>query len=131
MRDVVTVVEDFLAAVTTGEIAAATEMLASDVVVYHSTRLPYHGVYIGRTGFGEIMSKIGTYWERFEPTPSQQVIRDEDGAVVIGALRGKPRHHDEEIAIRVLERYEVKDGQISAIWPFYIDTHLTEEQVSP
>jgi ketosteroid isomerase-like protein len=131
MTDPVKVVEAFVGAVTMGDVAAAAAILSEDFMLHHTTRLPYRGVYRGRAGFIELLQRIGAYWESFEPTPGQQLVRDGDGVVVVGELCGKPRHRDEDIAIRVLERYAVKDGHITTIWPFYIDTHLTEEQVSP
>ena len=131
MSDPVKVVKDFVAAVTAGDMVAATGMLSEDFALYHFTRLPYRGDYHSRAGFGDLLMHMAAFWESFEPTPGQQIIRDGEGVVVIGKLRGKPKHIDEEIAIHVLERYSLKGSEITTIWTLYIDTHLTQEQVTP
>ena len=128
MSDPTSVVKTFVHLLQLGKMAEATAMLSPNVVIHHNTRLPYKGFYRGRQGFAQLLEKIGAFWETFIPGEGTQHIRDEDGVVIIGKLSGKPRHVPDTISVRVLERYEVDNGQIVAIWPFYIDTHLSDEQ---
>ena len=131
MSDGVKVIQDFVAAIGAGDFEKAIAMLSPDLVIYHTTRLPYAGRYHGRDGFGQLLEKIGAFWEKFEPLGNDRFVEHGDAVVVVGGLRGKPHHRDEWLTIPAIERYEVKDGLITRLWPFYIDTDLTEEQIRP
>ena len=123
------VVEQFVAAINAGDMAGAMALLSPDLAIYHSSRMPYRGVFHGHEGFGRMLQIIGEFWETFGSAEPPQFVEVADAAVVVGKLRGKPRHYQTELIIPVMERYTIDGGLITRIDPCYVDLDLTPEQL--
>jgi len=129
MTDKAAVVERFASAIGGGDMTAAMALLAPDIVIYHSSRMPYAGIYHGHDGFLRMLGIIDAFWQTFGSAVPPLVAEIDDAVVVAGRVTGRPRHLATDLTIPVMERYSVDGGLITRIDPCYADLDLTPEQL--
>lgn len=131
MTDKASVVKRFASAIGGGDMTAAMALLAPDIVIYHSSRMPYAGIYHGHDGFLRMLGIINAFWQTFGSAVPPLVAEVDDSVVVAGRVIGRPRHLAAELTIPVMERYTVEGGLIARIDPCYADLDLMPEQLAP
>ena len=115
-------IRGFYAAVAKGDVASAVAKLSPDVVIAEAESLPFGGEYHGTEGFGQLMRKLGGAWKRV--SFDQFVFSTGENRVVSQFLMtATARSTGAELSFQVVEVFDLKDGKIVSIRPFYWDTH--------
>ena len=115
------VVKTYLQGFRAQDIDSILAVLADDVIVYEPASSPYPGAYHGRAGYREMFERFHHYWVEKKVGAGGRIVGDEEVAVVIGTLLGRPRGHQEWLDVPVMERFRVVDNMITEIMPFYFD----------
>ncbi len=122
------IVQAFIKAIQQGRIEEGVALLADDIVLHHTTRLPYAGEYRGHAGFRTMVASIGQFWSSFDPVDETSYVEHDGAVVVVGTLCGTARSSGTRLTIPVIERYRVEGDRIAEVWPYYVDTHLRAEE---
>lgn len=115
----VKVVEGFLGAFASGDIAGALSFLAPDAVVDEAHGLPFSGRYVGPDGFLEILGKmsavLGATVDKIEVHDSGDVVTGKLSLTFTSSATG------EALQTTVVELYTVADGKITHADVYYKD----------
>jgi len=113
------------------DLAALSELLAVDVVVYEAPSLPYAGEHRGVDGFVGLVDAMARTWEFPPGVKTFEFLDAGDGQVVVLTLgRAVARATGREVEWRLSEHFRVRDGRITEIRPFYWDTAAVVAAVS-
>jgi ketosteroid isomerase-like protein len=123
------IVERFLQAARERDLATMRALSADDIRVIEADSLPYGGEHVGLDAFLElsrqVFRQLGITELRIE-----RIIPDEDLVVVLATIRGTPPGMA-PFEMPITEIWQVQDGRIREIRPFYMDTHLVVALVQP
>lgn len=115
------VVKEFLAAIASADLQAATALIDSDVVVIEPASLPYGGVYRGAEAFFGTLTKA--IFEAMELSFGDVIVFDGGSTVAARIdLTFTARGTGRALSMPVTEVYEVRAGKISKIEVFPHDT---------
>lgn len=135
--DVMTSLRAFYAAeasyLTEGaEFGEMARHLASDVVMYQASSLPYGGEWRGHDGFRQFIAAMGDSWDGLW-FDDQQFLSDGDRVVVYSRGRLRARRTGRELETSLLQWISFRDGLITEFRPYYHDTSavlaVLDEQV--
>ncbi|MGW0252365.1 nuclear transport factor 2 family protein [Nocardia goodfellowii] len=124
--DVMTSLRAFYAAeaayLTEGaEFADMARHLASDVVMYQASSLPYGGEWHGHDGFRAFIAAMGENWDGLW-FDEQHFVSDENRVVVYSRGRLRARHTGRTLETSLLQWITFRDGLITEVRPYYLDT---------
>lgn len=114
-------VRNFLAASQRGDRDTMATLLHVDFCVHEAASLPYAGEHRGLEGFLALVKRVFTSF-RDTRVEIQQVIGEGGTVVVLANLSGFSRHSGEAFDMPVNEVWELVDGRIRRITPYYFDT---------
>lgn len=126
MPDNKQIVRDFLTASQNGDRDGMAALLHTDFCVHEAASLPYAGEHRGLEGFLALVKQVFTSF-RDTRADIRQVIGEGDTVVVLASLRGHSKHTGEAFEMPVNEIWELTDGRIRRITPYYFDTARLNE----
>ena len=115
----------------TRDFASLQKIIAKDAVYTQAEGLPYGGTYTGFSEWVNMYTKAAGYFDlQIEKEPVYFVSDKEDNVIINFTIRCKMKKTGKEISMPVLEYFEVKDGLIKAVQPFYFDTKIFTEAIN-
>jgi ketosteroid isomerase-like protein len=116
--------EQFLAALAAGDWVAMDAMLHPDFEVIEADGLPFAGIYRGPKGWRELSNAILATWSGFQLRLLEMHGGDEDAAILRFAMSGRSRKTGRAWETTALELWNIRDGKLLRIDPYYFDTDL-------
>lgn len=121
MQDNKTVVREFLAASQRGDRAVMAGLLHERFTVHEADSLPYAGEHHGLEGFLALVKRVFTSF-RDTRVEIDGMIGEGDTVIVLARLSGHSKHAGEAFSMPVNEVWQLVDGRIHSITPYYFDT---------
>ena len=123
----VAILEKFLNLGRSRNMAALETMVTEDIRIKQAKSLPFGGEYVGWDGYLEVTGKLFGKMRKVQ----LELIDAWDGPqcslVAHFMLNAVSKRTKQEISMPLLEIWEFKNDKVSAITPFYHDTHLLSE----
>ena len=123
----VAILEKFLELGRSRELTALEAMVTEDLRIEQAQSLPFGGVYLGWAGYLDVTQKLfgkmrKVHLELIDTWDGQQ-----RSLVALFMLNAISKRTQEKISMPLLEIWEFEGNKVSAITPFYRDTHLLSE----
>ena len=123
----VAILEKFLELGRSRELTALEAMVTEDLRIEQAQSLPFGGVYLGWAGYLDVTQKLfgkmrKVHLELIDTWDGQQ-----RSLVAHFMLNAISKRTQEKISMPLLEIWEFEGNKVSAITPFYRDTHLLSE----
>ncbi len=123
----VAILEKFLELGRSRELTALEAMVTEDLRIEQAQSLPFGGVYVGWAGYLNVTQKLfgkmrKVHLELIDTWDGQQ-----RSLVALFMLNAISKRTQEKISMPLLEIWEFEGNKVSAITPFYRDTHLLSE----
>ena len=107
----------------TRDFATMKTIMAKDAVYNQAEGLPYGGTYIGFDELVKMFQKAGGYFDlQIEKAPVYYTNPTTNGVFIYFWIKCRSKKSGKEISMPISEYYEVKDGLITHIRPYYFDT---------
>jgi len=107
----------------TRDFVTMKKIMATDAVYNQAEGLPYGGTYIGFDELAKMFQKAGGYFDlQIEKGPVYYTNPGTNGVFIYFWIHCKAKKSGKEISMPISEYYEVKDGLITHIRPYYFDT---------
>ena len=123
----VAILEKFLELGRSRELTALEAMVTEDLRIEQAQSLPFGGVYLGWAGYLDVTQKLFGKMRKVH----LELINTWDGQqrslVAHFMLNAISKRTQEKISMPLLEIWEFEGDKVSAITPFYRDTHLLSE----
>ena len=123
----VAILEKFLELGRSRDMAALKTMITEDLQIQQAPSLPFGGVYIGWAGYLEVTEKLFGKLRKVH----LELIETWDGPqcslIAHFMLNAISKRTEAEITMPLLEVWEFEGDKVTAITPFYRDTHLLSE----
>ena len=121
------ILEKFLELGRSRELTALEAMVTEDLRIEQAQSLPFGGVYLGWAGYLDVTQKLfgkmrKVHLELIDTWDGQQ-----RSLVAHFMLNAISKRTQEKISMPLLEIWEFEGNKVSAITPFYRDTHLLLE----
>ena len=121
------ILEKFLELGRSRDMAALEAMVTEDLRIEQAESLPFGGVYLGWAGYLDVTEQLFGRMRKVH----LELIDVWDGTqcslVVRFMLNAISKRTQEKISMPLLEIWEFEGNKVSAITPFYRDTHLLSE----
>lgn len=111
--------------VAAGDMVAAEAMIHPEFRGEEAAGLPHAGIYEGVAGWHRLLETVMSVFSEFVPSV-EYLLADDTGtrvAAMVG-LKVRSAATGERAETSLLELWEVRDGLIKAVKPYYWDTHL-------
>ncbi|MFE9327116.1 nuclear transport factor 2 family protein [Nocardia sp. NPDC052278] len=108
---------------------AMAACLAPDVVMYQAEHLPYGGEWHGPDGIEHFMAAMSRTWASLEFL-EQRFVVDGDAVVIYNRGRMLARATGRMLETSVMQLMAFRDGLITEIRPFYLDTAAVLETLT-
>ena len=123
----VVILEKFLELGRSRELTALEAMVTEDLRIEQAQSLPFGGVYLGWAGYLDVTQKLfgkmrKVHLELIDTWDGQQ-----RSLVALFMLDAISKRTQEKISMPLLEIWQFEGNKVSAITPFYRDTHLLSE----
>ena len=123
----VAILEKFLKLGRSRELKALEAMVTEDLRIEQAQSLPFGGIYLGWAGYLDVTQKLfgkmrKVHLELIDTWDGQQ-----RSLVAHFMLNAISKRTLEKISMPLLEIWEFEGNEVSAITPFYRDTHLLSE----
>ena len=123
----VAILKKFLELGRSRELTALEAMVTEDLRIEQAQSLPFGGVYLGWAGYLDVTQKLfgkirKVHLELIDTWDGQQ-----RSLVAHFMLNAISKRTQEKISMPLLEIWEFEGDKVSAITPFYRDTHLLSE----
>jgi ketosteroid isomerase-like protein len=106
------------------DFATMQKILSGDFVYYQAEGLPYGGIYKGFEELMKMFGKAATYFDlQIEKEPDYFINESTNKVDIYFIIKCKSKKSGEQITMPISEHFELRDGKISSIRPFYYDTH--------
>jgi uncharacterized protein len=115
--------ETFMAAVRARDGATVDAMLHPDLVITEAPGLPYGGTFHGAAGWRALNRAVAAAWGAMQVDVTEILGETADTLVVLMTLSGTAQATGKSFTTSILEIWRFTDGRISAITPYYWDTH--------
>ena len=109
-----------------GEWDAVIQMLHPDFQVVEADSLPYGGRHQGTEGLMKVVYGLGSSFDNIQ-LYDFDVIGSGDTVVGLFTFQANARSTGRPIKMRFCEHWELKNGEITLLEPFYFDTHAIHE----
>ena len=123
----IAILEKFLELGRSRELTALEAMVTEDLRIEQAQSLPFGGVYLGWAGYLDVTQKLFGKIRKVH----LELIDTWDGQhrslVAHFMLNAISKRTQEKISMPLLEIWEFEGDKVSAITPFYRDTHLLSE----
>ena len=123
----VAILEKFLELGRSRELTALEAMVTEDLRIEQAQSLPFGGIYLGWAGYLDVTQKLFGKMRKVH----LELINTWDGQqrslVAHFMLNAISKRTQEKISMPLLEIWEFEGNKVSAITPFYRDTHLLSE----
>jgi hypothetical protein len=107
----------------TRDFATMKKIMAKDAVYNQAEGLPYGGTYIGFDELVKMFQKAGGYFDlQIEKNPVYYTNPATNGVFIYFWIKCKSKKSGKEISMPISEYYEVNNGLITHIRPYYFDT---------
>jgi ketosteroid isomerase-like protein len=108
-----------------GRLDDARPFFADDFILYEAEGLPFGGVYRGWQGYLEVLDKLNKFWSAGRAQASREFIPYGENKVIIHfTLDGHITKNGKHVQMPIVAIWELKDGKIYSIRPFFFDTKL-------
>ena len=122
-RKNITIVRTALDNARAGRLDDAKPFFADDFILYEAEGLPFGGVYRGWQGYIEVLKKLNQFWSSGRKQDSREFIPYGDDKVIIHfTLDGHITKNGQHVQMPVVAIWELKNGKILSIRPFFFDT---------
>ncbi|WP_052732654.1 nuclear transport factor 2 family protein [Hymenobacter terrenus] len=118
------IVQAIYAAVAANDLERVLAFLAPEVVAYQADSLSYGGRYDGHEGFRRMGAAIFNTWQDFKSVPSDFVAAGVY-VVVFATMTATSRTTGQPWQMPLAECWQLRDGLVTEIRPFYWDTQAT------
>ena len=125
----VAILEKFLELGRSRDMAALEAMITEDIRIQQAPSLPFGGVYIGWAGYLEVTEKLFGKLRKVHLALIEAWDGPQCSLIAHFMLNAISKRTQEEISMPLLEKWEFKEDKVSAITPFYYDTHLLSKQL--
>ena len=121
------ILKKFLKLGSSRDLASLEAMVSKDLRIEQADSLPFGGVYIGWAGYLDVTQQLfgkmrKVHLELIDTWDGQQ-----RSLVAHFMLNAISKRTHEKISMPLLEVWEFEGDKVSAITPFYHDTHLLSE----
>ncbi len=105
------------------DLAAIKKIITSDAIYYQAEGLPYGGTYKGFRQWVKMYEKASTYFDLQIEEEPQYFLNESNNTVIINfTIKCKSKKSGKSIIMPISEHFEILDGEINSIRPFYFDT---------
>ena len=106
------------------DLAALRAMVTEDIRITEAESLPFGGEYVGWAGYLDLTHKVFGKIRKVRLELMGTWDGPQQSLVAHFILNAVSKRTEKEISMPLLEIWEFKNDKISAITPFYYDTHL-------
>ena len=125
----VAILEQFLKLGRSRDLAALKAMVTKDLRIKQADSLPFGGVYIGWSGYLDVTEKLFGKMRKVHLELIDTWQANQCSLVAHFMLEAISKRTEEKISMPLLEIWEFEGDRVSAITPFYHDTHLLSELI--
>ena len=123
----VAILEKFLRLGRSRDMAGLEAMVTKDIRIKQARSLPFGGEYFGWTGYLEVTGKLFGKLRKVHLELLGTWDGPQTSLVAHFMLNAVSKRTQQEISMPLLELWEFKNDKVSAITPFYHDTHLLSQ----
>jgi ketosteroid isomerase-like protein len=95
--------------------------IADDLVIHIPPGLPYGGDYQGWDGYLRQFKELGAFYTDLKSSPAEFVSAG-DKVLVLVTLSGRIARNGKPISIPLVNIWELKNGKVTTLTPYYYDT---------
>lgn len=107
----------------TRDFKTMSEIIAPGAIYHQAEGLPYGGTFIGFENWTKMFTHASTFFDlQIETEPTYFTSATEDGVLIHFTIKCTAKKSGKVISMPIAEYFEVKDGLITGIRPFYFDT---------
>ena len=107
----------------TRDFVSMEKIISKDAIYSQAEGLPYGGTYIGFTGMVQMFTKAQGYFDlSIVGEPVYFTSPNKNEVIIHFTIKCKSKKSNSEITMPIAEYFEVKNGLIIGIRPFYFDT---------
>jgi ketosteroid isomerase-like protein len=106
-----------------GDFVSLEKLILKDAIYSQADGLPYGGTYIGFNQWLTMFGKVQSYFEL--KLVSDEILyshKDSNTVVANFSIQFKSKKTNQIIEMPVMELFELRDGKIISVKPFYFDT---------
>jgi uncharacterized protein len=108
-----------------GKLDLARPFFSDDFILYEAEGLPFGGDYRGWEGYKQVLDKLNQFWSPDRKQSFRHFIPYGDNKVIIHfELDGHINKNGRHVRMPVVAIWELKDGKVTRIRPFFFDTKL-------
>jgi ketosteroid isomerase-like protein len=116
------VVRQFYDHVFAGNLESLRPLLADSFNVVEADGLPYAGVFRGYDGLMALMAKVQSHWGTQFSGEIEHYIASGDRVAVLLLMKGVEAETGAAVSVPLCEVWELKEGKVASVRPFYWDT---------
>ncbi len=109
------------AAAGSGDWETAERYLSDELVIVEADNLPYAGTYTGRGALRELYGIVMAYWAEPE-LEFHAMTAGDDHVVSMVTFHMTSRRSGKRLSMPLTEVFQIEDGKIVRIQPYYYDT---------
>ena len=94
--------------------------------IVEADSLPYGGITEGPQAWFNLVKRVFHTWKDTELT-TDRYIAEGDDVVVLAEMRGKGKTSNREFTEPIIELWQLENGKVTEIRPFYFDTKLLHD----
>ena len=107
----------------TGDFESMAKIIAKDAIYTQAEGLPYGGTYVGFNEWMKMFTKAQTYFDlKIEEEPIYYSNTVNTDIMIRFTIRCTAKTTHKDIVMPISEYFQIKDGLIVGIRPFYFDT---------
>lgn len=103
--------------------------VSDDLVMHVPQGLPFGGDYRGWDGYLNMFKQFAVYFTDLKSFEAKFAAMD-DKVIVMAGLAGRVKKTGKPISIPITAIWQVKDGKVVDIVPFYYDTKAISDQLA-
>lgn len=127
-KNVKTVVKYFECLFKTHDFTTLATLIAPGAIYHQAEGLPYGGTFTGFADWTKMFIKAsGLFDLQIETEPLYFCNNMNDGVIIRFTIRCTAKRSGNTIVMPIAEHFELKDGKITSIRPFYFDTQKFSE----
>ena len=123
----VAILNKFLKLGSSRDLASLEAMVSRDLRIEQADSLPFGGVYIGWAGYLDVTQKLFGKMRKIDLELIDTWDGQQRSLVAHFMLNAISKRTQEKISMPLLEIWEFEGDKVSAIKPYYHDTHLLSE----
>jgi ketosteroid isomerase-like protein len=106
------------------KLEAAKPFFADDFILYEADGLPFGGEYRGWDGYVDILMRLRAFFKAGERRQDDRsfIPYGDDKVIIHFTVDGYVAKNERHVRMPVLALWELKDGKIARIRPFFFDT---------